>query len=162
MLAGAMPTILQLSDAHLSPRNGLFRGNLALLRQAAERIRPDLVVASGDLSLDGADRDGDLELAAELHRAFPGRVLLLPGNHDTGSHLATMPDQPVEAARLARWQRVCGPDRFLADLPGWRVVGLNTEIMAWRRRRSRPASSPRLPRALATGASPSSCTSRSS
>jgi alkaline phosphatase D len=129
MLGGAMPTVLQLSDAHLSPRNTLFRGNLELLRRAAERLGPDLVVASGDLSLDGADREEELELAAALHRAFPAPVLMLPGNHDTGSHPRTMPDQPVDEARLARWRRHCGPGRGMVDLPGWRVVGLNTEVM---------------------------------
>ena len=81
-----MPVVLQLSDAHLSPRNELFRGNLERILRIAEETQPDLVVATGDLSLDGADRAEDLTLAAELHAAFPGRFLALPGNHDVGSH----------------------------------------------------------------------------
>jgi alkaline phosphatase D len=130
--AGArrMPTILQLSDAHLSPRTALFRANLAALRALAEADPPDLVVASGDLSLDGADRDADLAFAAELLRAFPGAAFLaVPGNHDVGSHPHTMPDQPFDDARLARWQAHLGPGRGLVDLPGWRVVALNSEVM---------------------------------
>jgi len=124
-----LPTILQLSDAHLSPRNALFRGNLERLRQLAEELQPDLVVATGDLSLDGADSDADLEMAAELHRAFPAPLLALPGNHDVGSHERTMPHQPVDDARLARWQARLGAGRGVVDLPGWRVVGLNSEVM---------------------------------
>jgi alkaline phosphatase D len=124
-----MPVILQLSDAHLSPRNTLFRGNLARIRALAEAAPPDLVVASGDLSLDGADREEDLALAAELHRAFPAPLLALPGNHDVGSHPRTMPQQPFDTARLDRFRAHLGAGRGVVDLPGWRVIGANTEVM---------------------------------
>jgi len=124
-----MSTILQLSDAHLSPRNALFRGNLALMRAHAAAAPPDLLVASGDLSLDGADRDEDLALAAALHAEFAAPLLALPGNHDVGSHPHTMPHQPFDSARLARFQAHFGPGRGVVDLPGWRVVGLNSEVM---------------------------------
>nr|WP_281419442.1 metallophosphoesterase [Falsiroseomonas tokyonensis] len=120
---------MQLSDAHLSPRNDLFRGNLARIRTLAEASPPDLIVASGDLSLDGADHDEDLVLAAELHGVFPAPLLALPGNHDTGSHPHTMPRQPFDSARLDRFRAHCGPGRGVVDLPGWRVIGLNSEVM---------------------------------
>jgi alkaline phosphatase D len=125
-----MPTILQISDTHLSPRNGLFLDNIATLRLIAEARRPDLTVFSGDLSLDGADRDEDLAIAAELLCAFPGELLFIPGNHDTGSHPVGMPHQPVTAERLARYRRFFGAGYGALDLPGWRAIGLNTEIMA--------------------------------
>lgn len=124
-----MPVVLQLSDAHLSPRNDLFRGNLERILRMAEEAQPDLVVATGDLSLDGADRAEDLALAAELHAAFPGRFLALPGNHDVGSHPHTMPRQPVDTARLARFREHLGAGRGVIDLAGWRIIGLNSEIM---------------------------------
>ncbi|MBL6456356.1 metallophosphoesterase [Belnapia sp. T6] len=124
-----MLRILQVSDAHLSPRNGLFRANLARLRAWAEAARPDLVIASGDLSLDGADRSEDLSGAVALLRAFPVPLLAIPGNHDVGSHPRTMPKQPVDAARVARFRSLVGPDWWMRDLPGWRIIGLDTEIM---------------------------------
>lgn len=124
-----MPTILQVSDAHLSPRNDLFRGNLARIAALVASHPPDLVVASGDLSLDGADRDEDLVLAASLHQALPAPLLALPGNHDVGSHAQTMPRQPFDTARLERFQRHLGAGRGMTDLPGWRVIGLNSEVM---------------------------------
>jgi len=124
-----MPTILQLSDAHLSPRNQLFRGNIARIRAAVESMPLDLVVASGDLSLDGADRDEDLALAAALHREFGAPLLALPGNHDVGSHAHTMPRQPFDTARLTRFRDHLGAGRGVVDLPGWLVVGLNSEVM---------------------------------
>jgi len=124
-----VPTVLQISDAHLSPRNGLFRGNLERIRSIALAAPPDLVVATGDLSLDGAEREEDLELATALHQAFPAPLLALPGNHDVGSHPRTMPHQPLDTPRLDRFARHLGTGRGLVDLPGWRVVGLNSEVM---------------------------------
>jgi alkaline phosphatase D len=124
-----MPTILQVSDTHLSPRNGLFLENLEALRQLALREAPDLTVFTGDLSLDGADRDGDMDFAAERLRAFPGPLMFLPGNHDVGSHPTNMPHQIVDARRLARFTARFGPGRGLVDLPGWRVIGLDTEVL---------------------------------
>jgi alkaline phosphatase D len=125
-----MPRILQITDTHLSPRNnGLFRDNIARIRDAVAATPPDLVMATGDISLDGADRDGDMEFAAEALRALPWPLMILPGNHDTGSHERFMPHQPVDGPRMARWQRIAGPGRGVVDLPGWRVIGLNTEVM---------------------------------
>jgi alkaline phosphatase D len=124
-----MTSILQISDTHLSPRTPLFRRNLALLGTWAAAARPELIVVTGDLSLDGADRDADLEFAARLLRGLPAPLLVLPGNHDVGSDPRTMPTQPVDAARLARFRRLAGEDMWARDLPGWRIVGLNTEIM---------------------------------
>ena len=122
-------TILQLTDTHLSPRNALFRDNLERMRGFAAEARPDLVVVTGDLSLDGADHPEDLALAMALLREFPAPVLAIPGNHDTGSHVHTMPRQPVTAARVARFRAEVGPDWWVHDLPGWRLIGLDTEIM---------------------------------
>ena len=124
-----MTSILQISDTHLSPRTPLFRRNLALLGEWAAAARPDLIVVTGDLSLDGADRDADLAFAAAQLRGLPAPLLVLPGNHDVGSDPRTMPTQPVDAGRLARFRRLAGEDMWVRDLPGWRLVGLNTEIM---------------------------------
>lgn len=124
-----MPRILQLSDPHLSPRSPLFRENVAIIRRLAEADPPDLVVVTGDLSLDGADRDEDLAFAAEMIAAFPAPVLALPGNHDTGTDPRLSNRQPVDDARLDRWRRHCGPGFGVVELPGWRVVGLNSEVM---------------------------------
>jgi alkaline phosphatase D len=124
-----MHTILQLTDAHLSPRNEFFRSNVALIHALAAATPPDLTVASGDLSLDGADHEADMAFAAEELGRFPGPILALPGNHDTGSHPHTMPRQPFDGTRLARFQRHLGAGFGLHDLPGWRVIGLNSEVM---------------------------------
>jgi alkaline phosphatase D len=122
-------TILHITDAHLSPRNTLFRRNFELVREAARAASPDLCLATGDLSLDGADRDPDLAFAAEWHRTMPGTLLAIPGNHDVGSDARLMPTQTFDAARMERWRRHLGPGRHVLDVPGWRIVALNTEAM---------------------------------
>ncbi|WP_170984760.1 metallophosphoesterase [Roseomonas sp. AR75] len=124
-----MITILQVSDAHLSPESPLFRANFERVARAAGELAPDVTVATGDLSLDGADRDDHLAFAAATHRTLPGRLLAVPGNHDTGSEQRLATKQPVDDTRLARWRRHLGEDRHLLDLPGWRIIGLNSELM---------------------------------
>jgi alkaline phosphatase D len=56
-------------------------------------------------------------------------MMILPGNHDVGSETRLMAKQPMDDARLARWQRHLGAGRGLVDLPGWRIIGLNSEVM---------------------------------
>jgi len=132
-----MPLIVaQLSDTHLGPRTTVFQANMARIEPVLLAAPPDALVVTGDASLDGADRDADLAFAAARLRRMAGRAPLhvLPGNHDIGSHPRTMPHQPVNAERLARWATAFGPDRFVRDLDGpggeaWRLIGLNTEIM---------------------------------
>lgn len=124
-----MPTILQVTDSHLSSRKDFFRDNFERIRAIVEAAPPELTVASGDLSLDGADHGEDLAFAATALGRFPGPLMALPGNHDTGSHIHTMPKQPFDDARLARFQAHCGAGRGLHDLPGWRIIGLNSEVM---------------------------------
>ncbi|MGK7868473.1 metallophosphoesterase family protein [Falsiroseomonas sp. E2-1-a20] len=132
-----MPLIVaQISDSHLGPRTTVFQANMARIEAVLHAAPPQALVASGDVSLDGADRDADLSFAAAALRRMAGAVplLVLPGNHDVGSDIRSMPTQPVDAARMARWAAEFGPDRFVLDLDGpggeaWRLLGLNTEIM---------------------------------
>lgn len=132
-----MPIIVaQISDAHLGPRTTVFQANMARIEAVLHADPPAALVASGDLSLDGADRDADLSFAASALRRAAGRapLLAIPGNHDVGSTRETMPTQVVDEARLARWDAMLGADRFIQDLDGpggesWRLIGLNTEIM---------------------------------
>lgn len=119
--------IVQITDTHLSPSKTHFNGNWAPLASWIEEIRPDLVVHTGDLSIDGADRDDDLAYAVELLQRLPAPVLSVPGNHDIG-HLPGS-EQPVDAWRLERWRRIVGPDRWFHDLPGWRLVGLDSLVI---------------------------------
>jgi alkaline phosphatase D len=122
-------TVAQVSDTHLGARTTLFRANFDRVVTALDAERPDLVVASGDLSLDGADHEDDLALAAAQFARIPAPVLSVPGNHDVGDHPDRAPRQPVDDHRLERYRRLVGADRWVTDRPGWRLIGLNSQVM---------------------------------
>lgn len=122
-------TIAQVSDAHLGARTPLFRANFDRLVAALAPERPDRVVASGDVSLDGAGVEADFALAAEYHARFGVPVHAIPGNHDVGDHPDWMPQQPIDDARLDRFRRHFGPDSWVIDRENWRILGLNTQTM---------------------------------
>ena len=122
-------TIAQVSDTHLGSRTHLFRANFDRVVAALDDIRPDLVVASGDLTLDGADQDADMALAAGQFARFGAPVHSIPGNHDVGDHPERAPKQPVNDRRLDRFRRAMGPDRWVIDQDNWRIVGLDSQIM---------------------------------
>jgi len=117
--------IAQISDTHLSPTKPFFRSNFDLVADNLRDRRPDIVINTGDLALDGADAEADLVLARELHDGIGLDCHLLPGNHDVGDHLDVARRQPVSAERLARYRRIVGPDFWTIDIPGWRLLGLN-------------------------------------
>ncbi|WP_187829914.1 metallophosphoesterase family protein [Siccirubricoccus phaeus] len=124
-----MFTLAQFSDTHLGAPTPLFRGNFERLAAALATSPPDVLVASGDVSLDGADREADFALTADCYRRLPGKVLCVPGNHDVGDHPDRAPRQPVNAERLARFRHYMGEDVWAMDREGWRLLGLNSQVM---------------------------------
>ncbi|PZW50524.1 calcineurin-like phosphoesterase family protein [Humitalea rosea] len=123
--------IAQISDTHLSPDHPGFTANFHRLAAAVRESQPDLVLHTGDISLDGADKDSDLAFArAEHDAAFAGLDWrILPGNHDIGDTPAPGVRQPANAERLARWCAVFGSDRMVVDTVGWRILGLDALTM---------------------------------
>ncbi len=111
--------LLQLTDPHLmaDPQARLrdvctdasLQAVLALIRQ--QEARPDLMLLTGDLSQDGSVASYQ-RLRTLLGEAdYPVRCL--PGNHD---------DAPALRQTLAGW---VSP---VFDLPGWRVVMLDSTV----------------------------------
>lgn len=119
--------IAQVSDAHLSARRPHFEANFDEAAAAVRAAAPDLVIATGDLSLDGADHDDDLRHARARHAALGLDWVAVPGNHDVGDAAALGAKQPADAARRGRWDAVFGATHFTRDVPGWRIVGLDTQ-----------------------------------
>lgn len=118
--------VIQISDTHLSARHGYFVGNWAAVIDHLSADPPDLVVNSGDLSINGSDDDSDLRFAAAQHRRLPSAWRAIPGNHDVGEEPdALMLGQPIDARRVARWRRIVGPDYWSIDIGRWRLVGIN-------------------------------------
>ncbi|MBD8554348.1 metallophosphoesterase [Rhizobium sp. CFBP 8762] len=117
--------IIQITDTHLSPTKTHFNDNWAPLAHFIESEKPDLVVHTGDLSLDGADTVDDLTFAKDLLSELTMPVLVVPGNHDVGHDGGP---QPVNAERLERWRTIVGPDCWSHDRDGWRLIGLNSLV----------------------------------
>jgi 3',5'-cyclic AMP phosphodiesterase CpdA len=85
--------------------------------------QPDLVIHTGDLTIDGAGSDDDLAYCAELLGGLGTAHRVVPGNHDVGD--SNHRHQPVTRTRVARWNRVFGTDRWVHDIAGWRLIGLD-------------------------------------
>lgn len=112
--------VLHVSDLHLGARNGL--DDPALEREIGgliDRLSPELVVASGDLTHDG--RRDEHEAAAAYLRALGRPLLVVPGNHDI---------PPWPPWRLMRpfqeFERQWGTDPPLHSSSTLLVAGLNS------------------------------------
>lgn len=121
--------IIQITDTHLSPGKVHFNGNWEPLAAWVNAQQPDLVIHTGDLSLDGADLEEDLTFCMELMGAVEAPMLIVPGNHDIG-HLPGS-HQPVDALRLERWRRLVGADRWAKQSDGWLFIGLNALVLGF-------------------------------
>ncbi|WP_105421541.1 metallophosphoesterase [Neorhizobium sp. T25_27] len=119
--------IIQITDTHFSPETSHFNGNWAPLLTWIEDTRADLIIHTGDLTVDGADKPGDITFCMDLMRQTSIPMLILPGNHDVG-HLPGC-EQPVNAERLARWRDLVGEDRWFEDTADWRLIGLNSLLL---------------------------------
>ncbi|TPL90516.1 metallophosphoesterase [Mesorhizobium sp. B2-3-13] len=121
--------IVQITDTHFSPSKPHFNGNWEPLAAWIAQSGADLVIHTGDLSVDGADKDADISFCMELMREISVPMLLVPGNHDVGHLPGSL--QPVNAERLERWHRLVGPDYWMEDAGNWRFIGLDSLLMGF-------------------------------
>jgi len=119
--------IIQISDTHLSPGKAHFADNWAPLAYWIVEERPDLVIHTGDVTVDGADVEDDLRHAAGLMRGLGVRFRAVPGNHDVGD--AEHRFQPVNDDRLRRWRTHFGPDRWVEEVAGYRLIGFDALLL---------------------------------
>jgi 3',5'-cyclic AMP phosphodiesterase CpdA len=116
--------VIQISDTHLSRTKPHFAENWPTLLGWVRGRRPELVIHTGDVTVDGADEEDDMIHCAAALRELGAPVLCVPGNHDVGE--ARHAFQPVNAERIARWRRHFGPDHWFRDIGGWRLLGLDS------------------------------------
>lgn len=121
--------LIQISDTHISRAHGPFEGNVEIVRRWLAGNPCDLVVNTGDLSMNGAVTADDLQDAAEWHRRLGAPVLSVPGNHDVGDVPELRADQVLDHARLERFRALIGPDRWVREVAGWRLIGLNGMLL---------------------------------
>lgn len=132
--------VLVVSDTHLSPRTPEADANWDAVVARVVADPPAVVVHTGDISTDGADRTDDLDHArAQLDRLrVTVPVHTIPGNHDLGDNphggyptldgTGTVKPTLVDPWRLARFRDRIGPDRWVVDVGDWRLVGLNAQL----------------------------------
>ena len=123
--------IVQISDTHLSQAKPKFLGNWQPLAAWIADQHPDLVIHTGDVTVDGAGGEADLVFCAHLLDQLGIRTRAVPGNHDVGD--ARDAHQPVNTERLGAWQRHFGPDRWVEDVSEgaqrWRLVGFDALLI---------------------------------
>jgi len=123
--------IAQISDTHLSDSKPFFVDNFVRIGEALRATKPDLVLNSGDISLDGASREEDLAAARALHDGLGLPLRFLPGNHDLGDaqDAPSHGEHAINPARRARYVKHFGPDWWTFDVPGWRLLGINALLL---------------------------------
>jgi 3',5'-cyclic-AMP phosphodiesterase len=121
--------LAQISDSHLSTAKPFFNGNFERLSERLRLEAPDLVVNTGDISLNGAEGISDLEAAKMMHDAIGVPYRVIPGNHDIGDNQASAHQVGVSEERRAQFVSVFGEDWWCLDVPGWRLLGVNALIM---------------------------------
>jgi 3',5'-cyclic AMP phosphodiesterase CpdA len=121
--------IAQISDSHLSADKPFFVPNFERLAERLGAERYDLVVNSGDVSLNGTDEIDDLVAAKTLHDAIGLSYRVIAGNHDIGDNQECSEVHGVTDQRRDRFRSVFGDDWWIHDVPGWRLIGLNALVM---------------------------------
>jgi 3',5'-cyclic AMP phosphodiesterase CpdA len=125
-----MARVIVISDPHLSPTHGFFWDNWCRACEAANRLSPDAVIVSGDLCINGPDSDAEVAFAARALERLDAPVHAIPGNHDVGDEPPGQEaGQIIDEGRLQRWLSVFGADRFAFTIGGWRLVGINAQLL---------------------------------
>lgn len=124
-MAGAR--VVQITDTHFSSERGTPHQWLPVVEWLHDDP-PDLMVHTGDIVLEDPDDVADREFAAQLLAQIRVPYVVIPGNHDIGFY-GEDADRP---SRLAAFRATWGDDRFVRDLGGWRLVGIDAYLLGTR------------------------------
>ena len=123
--------IVQITDTHLSPRHQNATDRFDAIVREVNLDPPDLVVNTGDIVLEDPDDVVDRDFARSLHRGFTAPVVAIPGNHDIGESGWTPWNGPlITEARRQAFAAIWGGDRFVFDHDGWRLIGVNAQLIS--------------------------------
>jgi 3',5'-cyclic AMP phosphodiesterase CpdA len=124
--------VVQISDTHISHLGGITNDNFRrMARFINDELRPDLVVASGDISILTPDSTADRETARQLFELIDPALRVLPGNHDVGEPS----EQPwagfsATGERTNAFTSVFGPDHWVDIVDDYAVIGFNSELLS--------------------------------
>jgi 3',5'-cyclic AMP phosphodiesterase CpdA len=132
----AVTRVVVVSDSHLAQRTPESVSNWQAVVDHVAATGPDLVIHAGDVTADGTFEPDDLDVARRELGRLDRPLHTIPGNHDVGENphagLRDVPgrrDWLVTPERLDRYRAALGPDRWAVDLPGWRLVGINAQLL---------------------------------
>jgi len=120
--------IVQISDTHLSAGVDSAESNWALARDWINKAQPDLVVHTGDISLNGAGEVSDLDHARRRLDELTVEWLAVPGNHDIGA--ATSSVQPITSERQEAYRSRFGTGFWSVRRSGWHLIGIDCQTLA--------------------------------
>lgn len=131
--ASPAPTrIALLSDIHImrgtnETQKALHQKHLAQAIAAVNAAKVDLVLVAGDLTENGTPEEMT-EFKSRM-KGLSAPVWFVPGNHDVGNKISGQkkPDS-INPWRLARFEMHWGASFFTRELPGVRVVGMNSML----------------------------------
>lgn len=123
--------IMQISDTHLSPRTHRFHENNELMIDVLKAADHDLIVHTGDITLDGIRFEEDYPFCRSFLERAGKDIRYIPGNHDVGdnprlSQPETAMGSAISPTRLDRYERYYGADRWSIDRGNWRLLGINS------------------------------------
>lgn len=127
-------SMLHLSDTHLSGRLDHFRSNNELMLDVLHGAPHDLIVHTGDISMDGIRHEEDFAFCHEFYAGLRRKVHFLPGNHDVGDNPRLARAAPengsaIDEARMQRYLRYYESDRWSIDHGSWRLLGINSLLI---------------------------------
>ena len=119
--------MLQVSDTHLGPGVPMADEHWAAVIAHVQRTGPDLVVHTGDVTLDGVRDPAQLAYArARLHQ-LPAPWRAVPGNHDIGD--VDDPARLIDAERIDAFAAGFGPPNWVHEEDGWQLIGLDIQSL---------------------------------
>ena len=120
--------VLQATDTHLSVRSPEADRNWSAVAAHVNRRRPDLVVHTGDISLDGARDPADLAYARSCLDRLEVPWLAVPGNYDVGDVGDTA--CPITPKRRDRYIATFGREDWTRQIGDWRFIGVDCQTLA--------------------------------
>ena len=124
--------IILVSDTHLAPTAGAFNDNWQAVRAFVAAANADLTIHLGDVTVDGPKHPEQFAHVQAISTGWPTPLRYLPGNHDIGDSPPGpgLPAQePLRTDRLEDFRRAFGPDYWMVEAEGWRLIGLNAQLL---------------------------------